>query len=239
MGRKELDTTKRLNTAQHTTQVTHWIPSPTCKGRMWLVSLFLPYMWGKWGSKELVPCPGMHSQDMVAGLGHQTEVLGCPPVCLSKIIWQSMESMGSTVMLDGQNLMRVEATCSSFPRYLGVGIGGGGEEGVFPAPLAGTGPFMVHCCPLLALCCIFSGFANFKIESLQSPQELGVGATDYTRVIDLLRSQQRHGEHPASKLSLQAWGPHVPLPRRAAVPQTTPSRSERTHFWSPTVCHSM
>ena len=125
------------------------------------------------------------------------------------------------------------------PQIPGCGGWGGGEEGVFPAPLAGTGPFMVHCCPLLALCCIFSGFANFKIESLQSPQELGVGATDYARVIDLLRSQQRHGEHPASKLSLQAWGPRVPLPRRAAVPQTTPSRSERTHFWSPTVCHSM
>ncbi|CAN0439930.1 unnamed protein product [Rangifer tarandus platyrhynchus] len=138
---------------------------------MWLVSLFLPYTWGKWGSKELVPYPGMHSQDAVAGLGHQTEVLGCLPVCLSKIVWQSIDSMGSTMMLDGQNLMRVEATCSPFPRYLGGDGpgGGGGGSGVFPALLGRTGPFMVHCCPLLALCCIFSGFANFQIESLQSP----------------------------------------------------------------------
>ena len=140
---EELDTTKQLNTAQHTTQVTHWIPSPTWKGRMWLVSLFLPYMWGKWGSKELVPCPGMHSQDMVAGLGHQTEVLGCPPVCLSKIVWQSMESMGSPMMLGGQNLMRVEATCSPFPRYLGVGVGErGGLSRSFDQDRAIHGPLL-------------------------------------------------------------------------------------------------
>lgn len=106
-----------------------------------------------------------------------------------------------------------------FPLPQTPGCGGGGERGSFPLLWPGQG----HSWSIAALfwpCAVYSQvLQTSKLRVCRVLQELAVGATDYARVTDLLRSQQRHGEHPASKLSLQDWGPHVPLPRRAAVPQ--------------------
>lgn len=109
--------------------------------------------------------------------------------------------MGSPMMLGGQNLMQVGACVPPSPD---TWVWGWGRRGVFPAPLARTGPFMVHCCPLLAMCGIFSGLQTSKLRVCRVLQELAVGATDYARVTDCWCPAG--WEHPASKLSSSRLG---------------------------------